>query len=68
MALKGPNAFKEIDEAKKAINVLGGELIEVKEIDITNTDLKHTLVIIKKIKNTPSVYPRKGANISKKPL
>ncbi len=67
-ALKGPNAYNEIEDAKKAIAVLGGELSEVKEIEIPNTDLKHTLVIVKKVKPTPSVYPRKGASISKKPI
>jgi len=68
LALKGPNAFNEVDDAKKAIDVLGGELVEVKDIAIPYTELKHNLVIIKKIKQTPSVYPRKGSNISKKPL
>ncbi len=67
-ALKGPNAFNEIEAAKKAIDVLGGQLIEVKEIEIPFTDLQHTLVVIKKVKTTPSVYPRKGSSISKKPL
>lgn len=67
-ALKGPNAYKEIEEGKKAIDVLGGKLVEVKEIEIPYTDLKHTLVVIEKNKSTPSVYPRKGASISKKPI
>lgn len=67
-ALKGPNAYNEIEEAKKAISLLGGEISEVKEIEIPYTDLKHTLVIVKKIKPTSSTYPRKGASISKKPI
>ena len=68
IALKGPNAVNEVEDAKKAIDVLGGKLVEIKDISIPYSDFKHNLVIIKKVKQTPSVYPRKGSNISKKPL
>jgi 16S rRNA (guanine527-N7)-methyltransferase len=68
MALKGPAVENELNEAKNAIATLGGKLEEIIKVEIEDTDLQHNLVIVKKIKNTPMVYPRKASSISKKPL
>lgn len=68
VALKGPSVDSEVNESKRAINELGGKLIDLIEVHIENTDLKHNLVVIKKIKNTPKQYPRKAGIVSKKPL
>ena len=67
-ALKGPNAFTEIEAADKAIALMGGKIESVKDLEIPGTDLKHTLVVISKVKPTPAQYPRKGAAISKRPI
>lgn len=67
IALKGPTVEEEVNEAKHAINLLGGKLEEIMEVEIEGTDLNHKLVIIKKIKNTPNAYPRSSLAI-KKPL
>lgn len=66
IALKGPSVDEEIENAKKIISILGGKLEEIIEVEVEDTDLKHNLVIIKKIKSTPSVYPRKSSSIMKK--
>ncbi|CAG7838951.1 MULTISPECIES: 16S rRNA (guanine(527)-N(7))-methyltransferase RsmG [Clostridium] len=68
VALKGPSVDEEVKIAKKAISILGGKLEEIREVEIENSDLKHNLVIIKKIKNTPKQYPRKAGTAIKKPL
>lgn len=68
IALKGPSVEEELSEAKNAIATLGGELIDVIKVQIEETDLRHNLVIIKKIKETSSIYPRKAGIITKKPL
>ncbi|KOA20302.1 ribosomal RNA small subunit methyltransferase G [Clostridium homopropionicum DSM 5847] len=68
VALKGPSVESEVSESKRAINELGGKLIDLIEVQIENSDLKHNLVIIKKMKNTPKQYPRKAGIVSKKPL
>lgn len=65
IALKGPAVESEIDEAKHAINLLGGKIREVKEVTIEKMDYKHNLVIIEKIKDTPKAYPRSSAAIKK---
>lgn len=68
VAMKGPAVEEELNEAQKAIDKLGGKLLKVIKVKIEDSDLQHNLVIIKKIKNTPSLYPRTSTNISKKPL
>lgn len=68
IALKGPSVEKEISDSMNAINVLGGKLIEICEVDIEDTELKHNLVVVNKVKGTPKTYPRKAGLITKNPL
>ncbi len=64
IAYKGPDCRAEIDDAGKAIQMLGGDKPEIRPL----THLEHNLVFIKKIKNTPKAYPRKAGTPAKKPL
>ncbi|AZV58972.1 16S rRNA (guanine(527)-N(7))-methyltransferase RsmG [Clostridium sp. AWRP] len=66
VAMKGPSVEDEIKESKKAVSILGGKIVDI--IKIENDDLNHNLVVIKKIKRTPNMYPRKAGMVSKKPL
>ncbi|SCN26555.1 Ribosomal RNA small subunit methyltransferase G [Clostridium sp. N3C] len=68
MALKGPAIEEEILNSKKAISTLGGEIEEILPVPIVDTDLKHNIVIVRKVKNTPKEYPRKAGAITKKPI
>lgn len=68
IALKGPAIEEELKDAKVAITTLGGELVDVVPVAIEGTELNHNLVIIRKIKETPNIYPRKAGSITKKPL
>lgn len=68
IALKGPAAYDEIKGAENAVTELGGEIMKVEEVALPETDLKHTLVVIKKIKNTPEKYPRRAKKIERNPL
>lgn len=68
IALKGPAIEEELSNAKNAIGTLGGKLKEVIELEIEDTDLKHNIVIVEKVKPCSNVYPRKAGVISKKPL
>ncbi len=67
-AMKGTAPEEEINGAKKAIKALGGRIEEVKEIYIEDGELKHTLVIIKKVEKTSSKYPRKAGKPVKDPI
>lgn len=64
-ALKGPS--EEVSEAKNAISLLGGEILEVKHYSIPNGDAR-MLVLVKKISQTPTKYPRNSGQIAKKSL
>lgn len=58
IAYKASSADEEIESSKKALNVLGGEIINIKKFILTNNLGERNLIIIKKIKNTPNKYPR----------
>ena len=68
LALKGPLAAEELDAAKRAVHILGGEIEDIFRADIPFTDLSHSIVIIKKVRHTPNKYPRKPSVISKNPI
>ena len=68
LALKGPALGEELDEAKKAISLLGGKLERVFEYSIPGTDLRHNIAVIRKVSPTPKKYPRRFAMIKKSPL
>ncbi len=68
VAMKGPSVEDEIKDGKNAISILGGKIEDIIKINIENSDLNHNLVIIKKVKETPKMYPRKAGTANKKPL
>ncbi len=68
LALKGPAVTDELEEAKKAISLLGGKLERVFEYAVPGTELKHNIVIIRKVSPTPKKYPRRFALMKKSPL
>lgn len=67
-AMKGKELTEELDEAKKAITLLGGEIRQVKTCRLPFSDIEHTIVSIDKKQQTPYNYPRKAAIVSKKPI
>jgi 16S rRNA (guanine527-N7)-methyltransferase len=68
VALKGPDVEDELNESKIAIKKLGAEILDVKQVDIPFSDIHHSIVIIRKIRQTPSQYPRKAGKVSKEPI
>lgn len=68
LALKGPNAGQEVQQAGAAIAAMGCQLEGVIAAPVPGTDMEHTLVVIRKVKKTPPQYPRNYGRISKKPL
>ena len=65
--MKGPNIEEEIEEGKKAIEILGGKIEKIENLLLPG-NLERNLIIIKKIKNTPEKYPRKAGIPAKQPL
>ena len=68
IAMKGPKDEKEINSAKYAIKKLGGQIQKVIELKLPKTDMERSLIIIKKIKNTPSKFPRRPGKPKNDPL
>lgn len=68
LALKGPAVTEELEEAKKAISILGGKVERVFEYAVPGTELRHNIVIIRKVAPTPKKYPRRFAMMKKSPL
>lgn len=68
LALKGPAVTEELEEAKKAIAVLGGKVDRVFEYAVPGTELRHNVVVIRKVSPTPKKYPRRFAMMKKSPL
>ena len=68
LAYKGGDVEEECSNASSAIEILGGDITEVFKYTIPETDITHSVVVIKKIKNTPDKYPRLQGKIQKKPL
>lgn len=68
LAMKSVDSGEELEAAKRAIDILGGSIIETKDYTIPGTDVSHRVIVIKKIRATPSKYPRAFAKIKKNPL
>lgn len=59
---------EELENAKKAIKILGGRIEKVDKFEIPESDLGRSIIIVKKEKQTPSKYPRKPGTPAKEPL
>ncbi|MGM9591454.1 MAG: 16S rRNA (guanine(527)-N(7))-methyltransferase RsmG [Oscillospiraceae bacterium] len=68
IAMKGPDCAQEVSEAQSAMQLLGAELRDTIIYTVPGTDISHAAVIIEKIKPTHPMYPRKWAQIKKRPL
>lgn len=68
ICMKGSNAKEEIENSRKAISILGGKIEKIEELELPNSDIKRTIIVIKKEKNTPAKYPRKAGTPSKMPI
>ena len=58
----------EIEDAKKAIRILGGKIEKVDRFKLIDSDIGRSIVIISKENKTPKQYPRKAGKPLKEPL
>jgi 16S rRNA (guanine527-N7)-methyltransferase len=68
LAQKAKGADQEVDGAADAIAKLGGELKDLVRVEIPGLNEERWLVVLKKIGETPSEYPRRAGMPSKRPL
>lgn len=67
ICMKGPNYEEELEQAKKAISVLGGKIETVENLKINNEN-ERNIVIISKINKTLPKYPRGQGKPLKEPI
>jgi 16S rRNA (guanine527-N7)-methyltransferase len=65
--MKGSSTV-EVQESKKALEILGGKIEEVKEFTLPFSDHKRNVILIRKLRQTPTKYPRKAGKPTKEPL
>ena len=68
LSMKGPAVYEEAEKGAKAIEILGGKLEEIREIDVPFVDGKRYAAVIRKIGKTPEKYPRKAGKAAKSPI
>ena len=68
--MKSLSTDEELTEAKRAIELLGGQVESVNSYALTDGEeaIERTIIVIRKVKNTPPMYPRNNSQIAKKPL
>ena len=67
IAMKGPGAAQELEEAENALDILGAGEPEVMAFTLPGGE-ERNLVIAQKLRFTPKGYPRHGGTILKHPL
>ena len=68
IAMKSKDTDEELERAKKAIRLLGGEIEKIIDYTIPHTEITHRLVVIRKKNHTPKQYPRPFRKITASPL
>lgn len=68
LAMKKPDCDQEVARADFAVRALGGRVRGIQRYTVPGTDVTHALAVIEKIRPTPAQYPRRWAQIKKKPL
>ena len=66
ISYKSGEVEEEVENAKKAIKILGGQIKNIYKFDLS--EQKRSFITIEKIKTTPKTYPRKAGTPAKMPL
>jgi 16S rRNA (guanine527-N7)-methyltransferase len=66
LAMKSKDYSEELSEAEKGLTLLGGSLEGVYDYSISG--IARSVIIIRKVNETPNIYPRRFARIQKSPL
>lgn len=68
ISYKAGEIDEEVFQAKKAMHVLGGSIVNIDKFSLPGTDLSRTLIFIKKEQRTPKSYPRKAGTPARNPI
>jgi 16S rRNA (guanine527-N7)-methyltransferase len=68
ISMKGSDIQKELSEAESAIYILGGKIKKVHSFMLPVENSKRNIILIEKVRQTPTEYPRKSGKPTKSPL
>jgi 16S rRNA (guanine527-N7)-methyltransferase len=68
LAMKGDQGPFEAQTAHRAVNLLGGELTQIRRLTLPGVSEERYLITIHKIASTPEKYPRRVGIPGKRPL
>ncbi|MCB9158974.1 MAG: 16S rRNA (guanine(527)-N(7))-methyltransferase RsmG [Caldilineaceae bacterium] len=68
LVYKGASAPDEYIDARRAIDLLGGETTRLAPVEVPFLDAERYVVLIKKVDRTPQQYPRSQGLARKRPL
>ena len=68
ISYKSGTVQEELQQAEKAVKILGGKIQDVVYFNLPDSEIQRSLVVIEKIKTTPGRYPRKAGTPLKEPL
>jgi 16S rRNA (guanine527-N7)-methyltransferase len=65
---KGPDYINELNQGKRAVLLLGGEVESIRRVQVSNLNGERFIVFLRKVRETPARYPRKAGIPKKRPL
>lgn len=65
---KGPKAVDELAEARRAISVLGGTVVDLATVRVPFAEEGRTAVILRKTRPAPAAYPRRPGLPAQRPI
>jgi len=68
LSMKGPGAEEEIDEAGRAIDLMGGSFEKRENFRLPFYDEERNIILIRKVAHTPEKYPRREGMPAKRPI
>lgn len=68
ISYKSGTVQEEVEQAEKAVKILGGKIKDVVYFQLPDSEIQRSLVVIEKINFTPGKYPRKAGTPLKEPL
>ena len=68
VSYKSEKIARELEEAERAVSLLGGRLLACREFTLPDSDIFRSLAVIQKTAPTPGKYPRKAGLPGKEPL
>lgn len=68
ISYKSGNIDEELQQAKRAIFLLGGKERQVVKFRLPDSDIDRSLIVLEKVSATPKKYPRKAGLPAKEPI